>query len=890
VARRWETLQVSLLLLVLLVIFFGKAIFTGQKLLPADIAHADPVYLGHAPSGFAQPHNILLYDQAYQFYPWRVYVSQALRQGFLPFWNPYIYCGAPLMAADQPAVFYPLNILSYALSPPDAVLFMALARLLIAGLATYWFVRTISVGKFGALVSAITFTFSGFMIVWLGHPHTNVAAWLPALFLTLEWLYRRTSLRHMAFVSLVVAAQLTGGHGETALYTLSAGGIYYLFRVLTSDRARTPDTALDQAVLEESDLQACPVQAGSGTSTAAATKVVTTNHSQAHTRTWRYGAVVRLLSFAAAAILGFALAAIHLLPFLEWLQYSAELQLRTGAASLRVSRLRPKYWLAGILPMVLPNIFNNPTWPGEYRSFFPGWNFVEQTLYIGVIGLSLALVAIVVRLLCMKRGGTVPRLKDGRTVHERLVWFLAVMALVALGAALHLPVFDWLNHLPLFNIAAGGRLRLIYTFCMAVLAGFGASDISNRVAGGNALRAAMWFLTALALVGILVLWIAPGVLRSMVADIPGATIRQLLQEAISRAFRISNVRMYWPVLIAVLGVLILGLYRRCRVMSQKNMRVIWVLLIAVDLFALGVGYHGTIQEEFVFPETPALQLLKSDGDIFRIVGTNIDFMPNTCMIYGLQDVRGLDFPTDRYRDFCQAIGGQNWLGYGILFTKRLPARLLGLLNTKYVLTSSRPSGESLQDMRFLAEDGDVRIYENLSWLPRAFIVHRVRVAEDGGDVLRILQDPDMNLGSEIVLERSPPPDFIQASREEGDGIQWDSSLQATTEITHYEPNHVAILAQTSAQGFLFLSDSYYPGWKAYVDGAEAEIYQANYAFRAVYLPAGEHTVEFIYEPRSFRVASFTSLLALLAIAVLLVSRRSWGPGHSSEARRTPKVC
>jgi len=75
-----------------------------------------------------------------------------------------------------------------------------------------------------------------------------------------------------------------------------------------------------------------------------------------------------------------------------------------------------------------------------------------------------------------------------------------------------------------------------------------------------------------------------------------------------------------------------------------------------------------------------------------------------------------------------------------------------------------------------------------------------------------------------------------------------------------------------------------------VDGAEAEIYQANYAFRAVYLPAGEHIVEFIYEPRSFRVASFTSLLALLAVAVLLVSRRSWGPGHSSEARRTPKVC
>jgi len=858
-ARRWETVQVSLLLLALLVIFFGKAILLGRKLLPVDIAYTDPVYLRYAPAEFTKPHNILLYDQAYQFYPWRVYVSQALRRGFLPFWNPYVYCGTPLMAEDQPAVFYPLNILSYVFHPPDAVLFTALARLLLAGLATYWLARTIGGGRFGALVSTLIFTFSGFMIVWLGHPHTNVAAWLPALFLTVEWLHRRISLRHVAFVALVVAAQLTGGHAETALYTLTAGGVYYLFRLVT---AWWGDRRLRSAM-------------------------------------------IRLLSFAAAVVLGFSLASVHLLPFGEWLQYSAELQWRTGLGGLRATRLGPKQWLAGVLPMLLPNVFNNPTWPGEYRSFFPGWNFVEQTLYVGVIGLALAAAV------------TVARCRD------KQVWFWAALGLTTLGAALRLPVFDWVNYLPLFNIAAYGRFRLIYTFCMSVLAGLGAQDILERVKREGVLRVAIGFLTGLVVVGIFLFLATPRILSELHAGTPTAEVRQLSKAALLRAFSVSNVGMYWPLLIASAGVLILTLYLLCPALTKRvgrvrlaglaarlrlaeqtaRLRISWagrqilgqtimaaslLLLVAVDLFALGMGYHTTIREELIFPVTPALQLVKSDRDIFRVVGTNIDLMPNTCIVHGLYDVRGLDFPGRRYQELCLAIGGQDWLGYGILFTDRLQPRLLGLLNVKYVLTSSRLGPKRLRYLRLLDTDKDIKIYQNLSCLPRAFVVHRVRVSEDSQNVLRILLDPEFDLGSEIVLEKPPPLDFATGVAEvdaelfqlESGSAQPSGSAQATVEIPRYEPNYVKILTNTLAKGFLFLSDSYYPGWKAYVDGVETEIYQADYAFRAVYLTAGQHTVEFMYEPKLFRPASVASLLALLGVIVLLVSPWSRKEGSS----------
>jgi hypothetical protein len=234
------------------------------------------------------------------------------------------------------------------------------------------------------------------------------------------------------------------------------------------------------------------------------------------------------------------------------------------------------------------------------------------------------------------------------------------------------------------------------------------------------------------------------------------------------------------------------------------------------------------------------------------------------------------------------MGGQDWLGYGILFTEALQPRLLGLLNVKYVLTSSRLGPKRLRYLQLLDVDENIHIYENLSCLPRAFIVHRVQVSEDGQGVLRILLEPGFDLGSEIVLEKLPPPGFVarvaesdvELSRPEGDGAGQGGIAQATAEIARYEPNYVQIEANSSDDGFLFLSDSYYPGWKAYVDGNETEIYQADYAFRAVYLTSGQHTVEFSYEPRSFRVASLASALALLAVIVLLVDPWTWKAGDS----------
>ena len=99
----------------------------------------------------------------------------------------------------------------------------------------------------------------------------------------------------------------------------------------------------------------------------------------------------------------------------------------------------------------------------------------------------------------------------------------------------------------------------------------------------------------------------------------------------------------------------------------------------------------------------------------------------------------------------------------------------------------------------------------------------------------------------------------------------------------YQPDEVVIRARGDRNSMLFLADSYYPGWRATVDGREEEIFRANSLFRAVRVPAGEHTVRFSFEPESFYLGSQISLFTLQTVgilwAVLLFSYPAWWAGN-----------
>lgn len=155
----------------------------------------------------------------------------------------------------------------------------------------------------------------------------------------------------------------------------------------------------------------------------------------------------------------------------------------------------------------------------------------------------------------------------------------------------------------------------------------------------------------------------------------------------------------------------------------------------------------------------------------------------------------------------------------------------------------------------LVHSGDVKIYENLDGPPRAFVVHQVQVLDDEA-AIAAMKDPIFRPEEEVILAPEGPG-ILSLDAPGGDRV----------EILTYKPEHIVISADLEEEGYLVLTDTYYPGWRAVIDGLDVPIHRADLLFRAVYLPAGQHRVEFVYDPLSLKVGAAISLVALLALLV-----------------------
>jgi hypothetical protein len=156
--------------------------------------------------------------------------------------------------------------------------------------------------------------------------------------------------------------------------------------------------------------------------------------------------------------------------------------------------------------------------------------------------------------------------------------------------------------------------------------------------------------------------------------------------------------------------------------------------------------------------------------------------------------------------------------------------------------------------------GDVKIYENRAALPRAFVVHQATVVPGNKAAIASMQDPGFDPSQTIVRVRQNDEPLGQVTT--GQPSPGDQVI-----IQTYRPERVEIATRLATPGWLVLTDTYYPGWQASVDGQPTEILPANLLFRAIMIPEGEHTVVFEFKPRSLRVGA---LITGVAIAVLVM--------------------
>jgi hypothetical protein len=518
-----------------------------------------------------------------------------------------------------------------------------------------------------------------------------------------------------------------------------------------------------------------------------------------------------LLALTAAVAIG--LSALVLLPALEYTRLSPRANLAYKDAA--------RYSLIpGLLgEMLVPALFGSR----EPSLYWGVWDRVAVG-YLGIFALILAGLALLLR-----RGQRV-----GLFVILAIVAFLLALggeSIVHGWAYLLLPGFGQLR--------APARAILLLDFALAALAALaldrllGPLDRQARMAFRGAWRFLLWFGAAAMIIGVAWAYL---------------TIYQAQDRDPVLFWRVSAAGSGVLFALLMLGASLAWLAaRRSGRLRRRALGWLAVGLVFLDLASVGAYTDlGDQPPTSGYDHPQIVEFLRSDPDLFRI-DSRTDvwdvWQPNLALLAGFYDVSGIDNPLV-VADVARYLEG----------TDGRSSRLYDLLGARYVLGSK---DVTLDWNKFsLAFEGDptVNVYRNESTLPRAFVVHRAIVATDHEHAWALIHQDDFDPATTVVLEGGQP-------------LEGQAMTRDRVQVVRYESNALEIDIQTGAEGYLFLSDPFYPGWRAELDDEPTVLMRANYAFRAVRVPAGSHRVTMTFWPGSWIVGLASTLVTLLLLVV-----------------------
>jgi len=292
------------------------------------------------------------------------------------------------------------------------------------------------------------------------------------------------------------------------------------------------------------------------------------------------------------------------------------------------------------------------------------------------------------------------------------------------------------------------------------------------------------------------------------------------------------------------------------------------LLLFIELFYYGRKYLPFSPEKYLFPPTPTTTYLQQNSNHFRLA--TLDTIPeNMWAPYGLKTIDGYDtlVPWQNYQYLSLANQGNfPTSAYRaaklVNFSNTLPSRAAVKYALKQTTTPDIIPTELPKSFTPVFSEGRVGVYQNQSALPRARLVNQFIVSSSADETARLL--PSLPL-SATILHQSV--DFSSST------LSSCIDNQEKADFVLDSPNRVIISTNSRCPRLLVLADAFYPGWHAATDRQTATIYRADHAFRAIFLPPGNHRVEFSYFPQSLKIGLIIMLSSL--IVWLWLKKLSW---------------
>jgi hypothetical protein len=793
-----------------------------------------------------------------QFWPWHQLVKMQLLDGQWPLWNPLLGNGAPLLANLQSAVFYPPNLLYLLLPVEHALTLSVILHLLLAGLLMYAYARHLGLYPYTAALAALAYMFSGYMVGRTQFvPMVNAAAWLPLLLLLSDRMVTRRNIRDILWLAIVLALQLLAGHAQLWFYSLWLVGAYTLFR--------SWQTANEQMTNKQSG------------------EAENLNLTNPHTR--RITHYISRITFyvlrftfyltwplALSVALALLLATMQILPTAEFAGQS-----QRGEGAERTFALTYSFWPWRSITLLAPDFFGNPA-QGNYWGY---GNYWEDHAYIGVLPFVLALTAIwhFLRKRHSPAEASTPEIQaEARTLEMaqplRVVPFFALLVPVSLALALgwNTPIYLWVfETIPGFSFfQAPARLLIWYTISIAILAGVGAQFFESTPAGRPNWRRLLAGCVAMTIAGLLGEVFLAGQYLTFVTATRNlglgliVSIVLLLIRPESQARQAEAQSKLWTPAIL-----------------EAGWRWFVLVFVGIDLLVAAWPLIPTTSSAIFDQTIASAEFLKRRPEQARFF-VDEDFAYRLTFdqyfrFKAFKPTTGEDWQSFKetlapnFGVYAGAPSANNndplVVGHWQQLVGRLKyaddgqrARLLSLMNAGYFISAAEAARWPV-----IYGDAQVAIQQAPETLPRAYFVSRATYSGDDSEALARLTAPEFDSRQEVVIMKKEGQEIFV-------GAPPTPANFRPVEVKELNPQELQLHVDAPVSGFVVLTDAFYPGWQATVDGQTAEVWQANLAFRAVAVAAGPHEINFKYHPATFTFGLWTSIITWFIIIIMATWR------------------
>jgi hypothetical protein len=546
--------------------------------------------------------------------------------------------------------------------------------------------------------------------------------------------------------------------------------------------------------------------------------------------------------------IGYYMASIVLMPMQEYLPFS----IRGAGASSGAGGLSFDYATSWSFDWWEIFTFIIPGFSGFGGNTY--WGDMPFTSYPHYLGIPVVILALIALIAGEKR---------------RDYWFFVMMLIfsffIAMGKNFSILSSLLLNYLPYFNkFREPSMILILFAMTTAVLAGCGFQIFLEKITeqkGTEWKTVLIRILIGIGVFSVIVLIFRDGLQNLMFgvynhADQATERIRQFQSpQQINYLYKMRFDMFYKDMWIAILlsaGTLGLIWAALVQKIQMKPFVVIILILMIADLGYVGRKvippmFSKTSRSAMEPRKTGVIDYLKKDLELFRILPLD-NFTTNEYSWFGISSVGGYHAAKmANYQDFIDKNFFDN-------------LNFLRLTNTKYTISRKRFNHPELILEQSIQGE---HIYRLKNWLPRVFLIDSVVVSQDKLETLNLIRASNFNPVEKAVLTKKIPK------------MQFNSE-GSKVKIEHWKSEKTTISVEMINDALLAFSEGYYPpGWHAYIDGEETEIYQTNHFMQSVMVPAGDHKVEFRFALPSFYRALFISRAIFIAVLIVLLGYGIW---------------